>query len=194
MYFVWRSDAGLSDEFLYVSKAPDGLSHGRWITGQPLLAKPSTVTLVGDSDYASALSDMILTQFELPVLSPRAVSALESLGVDNIEYFPINIKRPKVKTLETSYKIANIVGLVNCLDKKHATIETFSANPNRISWLGQYRILEDKLSGAGPNKKTPLVFRLGEFPYHLLVHASVKAVFEAQKLTGAVFIPTEELG
>jgi hypothetical protein len=187
MYFVWESNAHLSDDFLYVTEAPDGLNQGDWIRGKGLLAKPATVTLVGDSDSPATLSDMILTQFELPVLSPRAISTLADIGVDNIEYFPINIKRPKVKGLEQSYRIGNIVGLVFCLDKRHATFDTFPDNPNKIMSLEQYHILEEKVTGAGPGKKTPLVFRLGEFSYHVLAHESVKSAFEKQKLTGALF-------
>ena len=188
MYFVWESNAKLAEDFLHVSDAPDGLDSGSWITGERLVVKPAVVTLVGDSDSPSKLSDMVLTPFQLPVLSPQAVSTLADIGVDNVEYFPINIKRPKVKAVEQSYKIGNIVGLVYCLDKSHATLRTFTRNPNKIVALRQYRILEDKVTGAGPGKKPPLVFRLGEFSYHVLAHESVKSAFEKQKLTGAQFI------
>lgn len=194
MYFVWESDAKLYDEYLYVSVVPDELTYGDWITGERLLTTPRVATLVGDPHYASTLSDMVLTQFELPVLSPRAISTLESIGVDNIEYFPINIKRPKVKTVETSYKIANVIGLVYCLDKDHATFKTFAANPDKLKILRQYRVFAEKIAAAGSGKKAPLVFRLGEFSEHLLVHESVKAAFEKGKLTGAKFTATEKLG
>src|SRR5262245_27861486 len=124
MYFVWQSDVALYEDFMFVSRAPDGLNTGDWIRGEPIVTKPKTVTLVGDSNYASALSDMVLTQFHLPVLSPRAVSTLEDLGIENVQYFPVNVKRPKAKDLEKSYKIANIVGRIDCLDKNHAVFAT----------------------------------------------------------------------
>src|SRR5690242_2808723 len=95
MYYVWRSDAALSDRYLYASRVPDGLTHQDWITGKPLPKRPPAITLVGDGDSPITLSDMILTQFELPILSPKAMAALESVGVDNIEYFPITIKSRK---------------------------------------------------------------------------------------------------
>jgi hypothetical protein len=194
MYFVWQSDAKLYDDFMYVSRTPDGLNHGEWTRGERFLAKPKMFTLAGDSKYASTLSDMVLTQFELPVLSPRAISTLEDLGADNLEYFPINIKRPKVTAVVKSFKIANIVGRIDCLDKNHAIFETFSSNPNKISSLRQYRIIEDRIAEAAAGNKPPLIFRLGEFSYHALAHESVKKAFEKQKLTGAMFTPPEKLG
>ena len=194
MYFVWRSDVTQYQDFMFVSRSPDGLNHGEWIRGERLATKPKAFTLVGDSKYASALSDMTLTQFQLPVLSPRAVSTLDEMGIENVEYFPVNIKRPKVTAVEKSYKIANIVGRIDCLDKDHAIFETFSANPNKLSSLRQYRILEDRIVEAAAGNKPPLIFRLGEFSYHALVHESVKKAFEKQKLTGAMFTPPEKLG
>ena len=192
MYFVWSSDAGLSDSYMYVNKAPDGLNYDTWITGEPLVKPPPVVTLVGDSDSPTTLSDMILTQFELPILSPRAISVLEKTGVDNIQYFPINIKNRQTGELEKSYQIANIVGLVDCLDKKHATYNTSPRDENTILLLQQYRILEDKILPKGSGKKTPLIFRLGEFPFHVLAHESVKTAFEKENITGSEFIAPEK--
>ena len=190
MYFVWSSDAELSDSYMYVSKAPNGLNYTAWVTGEALVKEPPVATLIGDTDSPTKLSDMILTQFELPILSPRAVSVLEKLGADNIQYFPVTIKNWQTGDLEKSYRIANIVGLVNCLDKKHATFNTFPEDENKISWLQQYRILEDKIPVKG--RKTPLVFRLGEFPFHVLAHKSVKTAFEKERITGSQFIAPEE--
>jgi hypothetical protein len=192
MYFVWRSDAGLADSYMYISDVPVALDHEEWITGGPLLTQPPVVTLIGDSDSPATLSDVILTQFQLPVLSPRAVSVLEKLGVDNIQYFPINLKHRQAKRVDSSYQIANIVGLVYCLDKKHATFNPSPLNENEILWLQQYRILEDQVLHKDAGKKAPLIFRLGEFPFHVLAHESVKAAFDKEKLTGSEFIAPEQ--
>lgn len=192
MYFVWGSDAGLSDSYMYASKAPNGLNFASWITGEALVKEPPVATLIGDTDSPTTLSDMILTQFELPILSPKTISVLEKLGVDNIQYFPINIKNWQTGELEKSYRIANIVGLVYCLDKKHATFNTLPEDENKISWLQQYRILEEKIPAKASGKKTPLVFRLGEFPFHVLAHKSVKTAFEKERITGSQFIAPED--
>jgi uncharacterized protein DUF1629 len=190
MYFVWRSNAALSNTYMYVPQLPSDLRHKDWITGEPVTNDPKVATLTGKDDSPTTLSDVIVGGFNFPVLSPNAISVLETTGVDNIEYFPIKIKNWKTGELDKSYKIANIVGLVYCLDKEHATFRTF--DDGEIRALQHYRILEDKILPKGRGKKAPLIFRLGEFRYHVLAHESVKTAFEKEKITGSEFIAPKE--
>jgi hypothetical protein len=191
MYFVWQSNAALSKKYMYVRKAPNELRPKGWTTGKALVKEPTIVTLTGSETSPTTLSDVILGGFHIPVLSPQAVSVLQDAGVDNIQYFPINIRNWETGELNQSYKIANIIGLVNCLDRKHATVTTFPEDKNEISWLQEYRIFEDRIAPRGGGKKAPLVFRLGEFRDHVLAHESVKTAFEKAGITGSKFEPPE---
>jgi hypothetical protein len=190
MYFVWSSNPDLSKTYMYVRELPTDLRHKDWITGESVTNQPKVATLTGKRDSPTTLSDVIVGEFDFPVLSPKAISVLERTGVDNIEYFPIKIKNWKTGELDKSYRIANIVGLVYCLDRQHATFTTF--DDGEISALQQYRILEDKILPNGRGKKAPLIFRLGEFRYHVLAHESVKTAFEKEKITGSEFIAPEK--
>src|SRR5262249_59683198 len=113
---------------------------------------------------------------------PKAITVLEEMGVDNLEYFPVQIKHKKAKDVEKSYRVANVVGKIDCLDKKHAKFTTFP-DEDEISYLSKYKIFEDKIQPKA-GKKPPLVFRLGEFTYHVLAHESVKKAFEKAGLSG----------
>jgi hypothetical protein len=190
MYFVWRSNAALSKTYMYVRQLPSDLRHQDWITGNSVTNQPKVATLTGKNDSPTTLSDVIVGEFNFPVLSPKAIAVLEKTGVDNIEYFPIKIKNWQTGELDKSYKIGNIVGLIDCLDKKHATFGTF--DDGEISRLQQYRIFEDKVLPQGRGKHAPLVFRLGEFRYHVLAHESVKTAFEKEKITGSEFVAPEK--
>ena len=76
MYFVWRSDVTRYEDFMFVSRSPDGLNHGDWIRGERLATKPKAFTLVGDSKYASALSDMTLDAISIAgVVAASGVNA-----------------------------------------------------------------------------------------------------------------------
>jgi hypothetical protein len=191
MYFVWRSNAALSKKYMYVRDDPPELDQGDWITGKPMLTKPPVMTMTGKESSPSAPSDIVLGGFNLPVLSPRAIAVLDRIGVDNLEYFSIRLRNWETGAIDQSYKIANVLGLVNCLDRNHATYNVFPDDETKISWLQKYRILEDRIPSAGRGKKPLLLFRLGEFPYHVLAHESVKAAFEGEGLTGSKFVPPE---
>jgi hypothetical protein len=191
MYFVWRSNTDLSNTFMHVSQDPDGLEHEDWITGNALLKPPPIMTLTGDDDSPIVLSDVVLTGFDLPILSPKAISVLDKSGVNNIEYFPVQIRNWQNSEIEKSYKIANIVGLVSCLDRKNSNYNTFPED-DTISWLQQYSIFTEKILPIPPNKNKPLIFRLGEFPYHVLAHKTIKAAFKKEGITGSEFILPED--
>lgn len=186
MYYIWESDATLYDKFLYASKTPEKLFTGDWVEGKPGVQQRGPLKLEGDRKCPAKLSDMVLTQFELPILSPRAMTVLKEAGVDNLEAYPIQIKHPKMKSPEKSYQIINVVGLVACVDKDHAAIKTYTSDPSRIFTLRQYQLLENKIP------KNLKVFRLEEFSGHLLVDPSVKDAWEKAGLTGAKFTPTEK--
>lgn len=188
MYLIWQADIALTEKYFYANQVPRGLKTRAWKTGEEMLKPPPTYTLTWDGKSPNKLSDVVLT--ELPVWSPKVISVLEGMGVDNIQYFSIDIETGKGGEVEKSYKIPNILGLINCLDRKHAKFETF--DDGELSWLERYRVLEDKIKPLGKGKKPPLVFRLGEFRSHVLAHESIKKAFEANGITGAEFIPPEK--
>jgi hypothetical protein len=191
MYLIWQADIASTDTYFYANKVPRGLDTDALETGEEMLTPPPTCTLAWDGKSPNKLSDVVLTQSQFPVWSPKVISVLEAMGVDNIQYFPIDIDTGKGGKVEKSYRLPNILGLINCLDRKHAKFETFPGDP-QISWLERYRILEDKIKPLGKGRKPPLVFRLGEFPAHVLAHDSIEKAFQKNGITGAEFIPTEK--
>jgi hypothetical protein len=174
---------------MYVRELPREVHHKEWITGKPMVKPPKVATLTGKSDSPPTPSDVIVGEFNIPVLSAKAISVLEEAGVDNIEYFPVKIKDWDTGKIDNSYKIANIIGLIDCLDREHATLRTF--DDGEVSSLRRYKLLEQKIVHSDRKKDPPLVFRLGEFRYHVLAHESVKAAFEKNGVTGSEFVPTE---
>jgi hypothetical protein len=180
----------LSKKYLFVRAVPKGLKHSAWTTGKALASTPTLPPLEAMSASPPTSSDMLLTQFQLPILSVRALATLTEAGVDNLESFPLRIEHRKLRAPETTHRIVNIVGVVKCLDRKRAKIQTF--DDGEISWLERYRILDRDVFPKA--KKAPRVFRLGEFRHHVLVHESVKDAFEKAGLTGAAFIAPEKFG
>src|SRR5262245_46799855 len=129
MYLIWRADIGLTKKYFYSNQVPPGLKTRDWKTGEEMLKPPATYTLTWDGKSPNKLSDVVLTQSQLQIWSPKTISVLEGIGVDNIQYFSIDIDTGKRGEVEKSYKIANILGLISCLDRKHAKFETFPDDP-----------------------------------------------------------------
>ncbi len=189
MYYVWEKALQLEDEFAFFSNEPPGFDTALWISGERIVAPP-TIELVGDSNSPTTLSDVLLTGFELEVLSPRLVSLLADMGIQNVQYLPITIIDRKTKNKETSYRIANILGAICCLDLDNSD---YRRAPGSTVFLrvSEFRIHTDKIVALPGMREPPLLFRLGEFKWHILVHESVKEACTKAKISGLKFTPPE---
>jgi hypothetical protein len=189
MYYVWQKDLTLDEEYAFFSDEPAGFDFTHWISGEPMVS-PQAIELVGDTDSPTTLSDVLLTGFQLQVFSPRLVSLLADVGIENVQYLPISIVNHETREVETSYQIANIVGAIDCLDLNNA-VHARSRSSGNILRVFKFRLLPEKIV-ALPGRQPPLLFRLGEFKQHLLAHESVKQACQKAGITGLNFVPPEK--
>jgi hypothetical protein len=190
MYYVWEKALKREDEFAFFGKRPPGFRAKPWISGERI-AEPPTIELVGDSDSPTTLSDVLLTGFELEVLSPRLVSLLADMGIQNVQYLPITIIDHETKRKETSYRIANILGAIDCLDLKNSQHSLAPDDSSVVLSVSKFRIHTGKIVALPGMREPPLLFRLGEFKRHILVHESVKEACTKAKISGLDFTPPE---
>jgi hypothetical protein len=189
MYYVWEKALKLEDVFTFFSDEPPGFDTTLWISGERI-AVPPTIELTGDSDSPTALSDVLLAGFQLQVWSPRLVSLLEEMGIQNMQYLPITIIDHETKKKETSYRIANILGAIDCLDRDNSQYRLASGS-NVFLRVSKFRIHTDKIVALPGMREPPLLFRLGEFKRHILVHERVKEACTKAKISGLKFTPPE---
>jgi hypothetical protein len=189
MYYVWEKALNLEDKFTFFSDEPPGFDTTVWINGEKIVAPPA-FELVGNSDSPSTLSDVLLTSFQMQVWSPRLVSLFDNLGIQNVQYLPITINNRETKTKEASYRIANILGAIDCLDLENSQYRRASG-ANVFLRVSKFRIHTDKIIPLPRMQKSPLIFRLGEFKRHILVHETVKEACIKAKISGIKFTPPE---
>jgi len=177
-YFVWTGDIrSIDDSIVFDDMA--------WLTGGKLPKKRPTLTFKRTRQKPVGLPDVISIKFGCLILSPKAMGVLDGVGATNLEYVPVRIRAKTGAAVETTHCMVNVVGRVACLDREHGDVGTFHGS-DKVSHLYRYRLVDAKL----PKKPLP-VFRLGEFTYHTLASAEVKAACEAAKLKGSRFVATE---
>lgn len=127
------------------------------------------------SAYGTHRSDIL----EAPclVLSQAARQALDNAGVENIEYYPCELRSEYSEQAIEGYNLANVLGLVACVD------------PQRSCWQGgdpgSGRLLQFEID----TKRTLglAMFRLAEEPSLVVVSARVRRALDAARLRGLVF-------
>jgi hypothetical protein len=156
-----------------------------------------------------------------PVFSLKTKYLFEKLNIQNIEYyqlklmdeFPNGDKEYFIKPGRVEYNnyfIANVVGLVDCVDHEKSVLEYFyppelrnpdeetvanandennpfaSENPNDIDLVTKLVLDETKID---PSFK---IFRLFDKPDLLIFHENIVKAIRKEKLSGFVFVPVSE--
>ncbi|NHN24089.1 hypothetical protein FIA58_000235 [Flavobacterium jejuense] len=85
------------------------------------------LTLNNDSRKGNMTDHLSIDEACDLVFSKRLRDLLQNIAVDNIQYFDLDIVDPKTNNIYTDYKIANVVGLVDCVDKNESDLKYFNS-------------------------------------------------------------------
>jgi hypothetical protein len=134
--------------------------------------------LITMSAYGTHRSDIL----EAPclVLSRAAQQALDNAGVENISYYPCELRLEYSEQTIGGYSIANVLGLVSCVDPQQSCWEGGEPGNGRLL---NFEIDTKRALGLA-------MFRLAEEPSLVVVSARVRRALEAAQLRGLVFQST----
>lgn len=119
-----------------------------------------------------------------PVFSGRLREQLHNLGVDNVQYFDLEIRNPGDGSVYTDYKLANIVGHVDCVNTEQSELKFFDNGD--IKRIRKLVLDEEKIP---PELK---IFRLSNRRTLTVVHESIRNAFNSAGITGCVFYEPED--
>lgn len=123
---------------------------------------------------------------EIPglVFSNRLCQLLHNMMATNFQYFPLAIINPMTGETIEGYKIANVVGVVDCVNRETSDLEYF--DDGGIEFVNKLVLDEDKI----PSELD--VFRLSGRTTMVIVSQVVKDAIVGAGLTGCVFYRPED--
>ncbi|EMO70807.1 hypothetical protein LEP1GSC120_2183 [Leptospira santarosai str. 200702252] len=130
------------------------------------------------------LGDLVVTGLPGLLISKKFKSVLESAGVKNVEYIPATIFDSHLKISFADYFIANIIGLVDCIDFKRSKLTMRAAFPDKIRDIDKLYIDESKTNNLP-------IFRLARRMTLILISDSLRDILESAKLQGVELKPAE---
>jgi len=135
------------------------------------------LTLNADSQMGVMTDHLSIDEIHGLVFSDRLRELLGSTKVNNVQYFDFDIYDPKSSMVYENYKIANVVGLVDCVDKDKSDLKYF--NSGNIKRIRKLALDESKIP---PELK---IFRLSNRSTLTVVHQSIKdAIYRLSFLQG----------
>jgi len=189
MYYILANELVDEDNDAYLSGDVNlelggdiSFKRGEVVSGIPV---PKIEFVLNDDSQAGNMTDSLsITELYGLVFSVRLQNFLNDLMVNNIQYFDLDIIDPKAKRVYTDYKIANVVGLVDCVDKEKSELKYHvSGNIKRIKKL----ILDESKIPAEMD-----IFRLPNRTVLTVVSERFKSAILEANITGCVFYKVED--
>lgn len=168
-----------------------------WETGDSMSKQREIGHLFAEvsENYGTILRDIFINDFSGVILNRKCIDILKSIGVSNLEEFPLTIKDNNTGKEITNYSMYNIIGILSCVDKQNSEFEYDESTPDQVHWFDKLVIdtkkidaFNKKLGKNGPIK----IFRMAERFYTIIVHEDVKNAIEKEGLTGWTFTRTDK--
>ena len=161
---------------------PDDMDALDWMQGKIMPAPEKELVLdlsLESGDYRGHIIDGFATLYHEDLKD-----ALDSLGVDNILYYPLKLRDPNDNSTESGYFLANIIGLLDCIDMDKSKTKPWVTGIG-FDFLSMV-IDESKTKGAK-------IFRLKDDPTKVIINQELKDYFDkTDMLVGVELIKTED--
>jgi hypothetical protein len=169
---------------------------GSFYEGMRIEGKVPPLLATTSDDFGSVFHDAVNSRLLEFIISQRFLDVLLSLGMTNLQTFPIVITDYDTRK-KYDYWICNVIGTLPCLDRERAEFSTRRSNPSEIMILR--RLALDEMVIERHNRKLKpeeqlKLFRLAERPRYLLADESVERAVTAAGITGVEFRKPEDAG
>lgn len=163
-----------------VGAVPEEMDPDDWVCGKimPPPPKPLVLPLMKRSgDYRGDLMGGLLTLF-----SDELKNALNHYGVNNVDYFPVELLDQNSGEKEAGYWLANVIGRVACVDVAKSTMVPMPSGG---------RNLKSFYINAAATRGLP-IFRLNENPVLLIISEALRNHLKGVGLAGVRMRRTQD--
>jgi hypothetical protein len=183
MYYLLRYRSFSGEAMLQRPIEPmhSGLSFDN---GAIITNPPERVVFNMAAKESGTLGDYVYTEFRGLLVSARFRQSFETAGIDNIQYIPAEIRDIVKNVIHEGYFVANIIGVVDCIDMKKSKLIMLPAMPDKIEDIEELHLDESRAMGL-------LMFRLGRRMTLIAVAERAKRQIEETGLVGVGFVPAE---
>lgn len=164
---VWRLEADVDRFASFTTDTPWVFAHKDRFDGRSFRDDWEPPVLDSLDDTPLPMGDVLGFTLGL-LLSARAVTVFQDLGVNNMEFLPVQWQGQE-------YYWANVLGTLDCLDKERSACLYSPTTPGRVLFVQRYVLKEEMLRDV-------LIFRVKDEP--LRAGFVTEAVLDAIRKAG----------
>jgi hypothetical protein len=188
-YWIWRDDAHSEDQANLRTRPSIINDQGLYFDDGALMVRPEDGTTLAitlsDADDGFLTDNLVAPALPGLLISSRLRAVLDESGVDNIQYFPVDLTRSNGAASFDGYFIANIIGRVACTDFERSDIVMNAELPPMIDGINKLALDEDSVQDLD-------IFRLGELFVAIIVSSRLKDAIERSGVSGVAFQAVDE--
>jgi hypothetical protein len=152
--------------------------------GMMVANPPDHITFSMTKAEKGDLGDLVLSGLRGIVISRKFKRVLDEFGIENIQYIVAEIYDEVDRKTYPDYFVANIIGLIDCIDLERSKLTMRAALPDKIRDINELHIDENRAGDCA-------IFRLARQFTLILVNEALKVALERAKLKGVTFIEAE---
>lgn len=176
-YYILKQDPRIPEQ-AHVMSCPEGLNPDVWYDGGEL---PEPGLLRFKMTPSSGEFRGVIIGGILPFFHQVFVEELDRLGIDNLQFFPVELEAPD-GMIETKYSLVNVIDLVEAVDEEKSVIK-----PRAHGGRGQlYSFVIDPEKAAGRK-----LFRLAEAPTLIIVDSTLHEALLEFRPPALMMLPTD---
>ncbi len=180
MYYVMLPRQEMYD----MLRLKQNIENASWVDGVPFLQPLPLLEFFVEINDPFTWCDYFRPAANIPLFSGQMKSWLDSVGVDNIDYYDAVVTN-MVTEESRSYHAANIIGQVLCMDTEKSEYTLFDEDYYMAEDIQRLVLDESKLLDTR-------ICRLAEFDLLVFVHEEVKSVLTASGCVGVEFVEPED--
>jgi hypothetical protein len=178
-YFIFQPDPRVPEQ-PSVLACPQDIAPEEFLMGKSM-SVPRNPLRLKMSERSGKFRGAIITGV-LTLFHNRLRDELKKLGVDNLEYFPVDLENPEGQ-VEQKYSLINIVGLLDAVDQANSVIV-----PRATGGRGDLKSFK-----IDPAKTQGLrMFRIPEAPSMIIIDETLQADLTRIEPAGAWMLPTDQ--
>lgn len=183
-YFIMRPE--VSDEYCAIFRFPDGMRD---------IYKPAEGVRMGTSyreglrfrmakeERGLKIPDVIPNALGYFMVSARMKQLLGHSGAE-IEFLRFTLLNHRGRVANNDCYIANVIGLLDCVDMKRSDGDLGVVEPDRFMYLRRLVLRESKIP------RSAKLFRPFALPSVIVVRRDLKEIFENEGVTGPTYYAT----
>ncbi len=184
MYYVLDYETVSENEARQLPAPPLPVPNLKFDKGVLVADAPERIAFTMTAAEKGDLGDYVLTGLRGLVISEKFKRALDAFGIDNVQYVPADIYDEVERRTYSDFFVANIIGLVDCIDMQRSKLTMRAALPDKIRDIEELHIDEARAKGHS-------LFRLDRQFTIILVSERLKNALERSGLRGVGFVEAE---